>query len=185
MIDRVRASQNFGGGIILEDKSTVAKEELSLGLVELPDNTFEHDLAVSERYQSFSTELLRLSLLGIAAIGFLIANILLKGAPQSGAQANIPHNLFPVPFKYLISSSLICFGLSAGCALLHGYVSAATVARHLRAIRLELRRAKAEAEREKEKRESKLRLELRLNFASGVFLWLGAILLGASFIVAI
>jgi hypothetical protein len=169
----------------LANESNSTGGEPSLGLVELPDNTFEHDLAVSERYQSFSTELLRLSLLGIAAIGFLIANILLKGAPQSGAQANIPGNPFSSPFKYLVSGSLICFGLSAGCALLHGYVSAATVARHLRAIRLELRRAKDEAEEEKEKRASRLRLEIRLNFASGVFLWLGAVLLAASFIVIV
>jgi hypothetical protein len=42
----------------------------SLGLIDTPDNTFSNDLHVSDRYQAFSAEMLRLALLGIAGIGF-------------------------------------------------------------------------------------------------------------------
>ncbi len=90
-----------------ESEPDLPKEELPLGLMQLPNNTFEHDLAVSNKYQSFSTELLRLSLLGIAAIGFLVANILAKDVPHSNSY-----------LKYFLSASLACLGLSAGCALL-------------------------------------------------------------------
>ena len=54
----------------------------SLGLVEIPDNTYEHDMAVSNKYQKFSAEVLRLSLLGIAAIGFLLTNTLFKSSSK-------------------------------------------------------------------------------------------------------
>src|SRR5437016_9967 len=47
----------------------------SLGLVELPKGAIDTDFAISERYQSFSGELLRLALLGIAGIGFLLVQL--------------------------------------------------------------------------------------------------------------
>ena len=160
-----------------ESEPNVPKEELPLGLMQLPNNTFEHDLAVSNKYQSFSTELLRLSLLGIAAIGFLVANILAKDVPHSNSY-----------LKYSLSISLACLGLSAGCALLHGYASADAIAYQLGALRREVRRSKDKddvnrAKEEKKKMWKSFRREIGLTIVSGIFLWLGAVALAISFIV--
>lgn len=156
----------------------------SLGLVEVPNNTYEHDLAVSNKYQNFSSEVLRLSLLGIAAIGFLVTNTVFKNSAP-------PHQtgplgaLLPKEFKYLITLSLAWLGMSAGCALLHSYFSADTVAWHLSVIRRELRKADEDdvaVVRERKKRKRYLTWEFRFKVAAGVFLWLGAIFLATSFI---
>jgi hypothetical protein len=153
------------------------KEKLPLGLMQLPDNTFEHDLAVSNRYQSFSTELLRLSLLGVAAIGFLVSNVLSKDTPKLN-----------YPPKYLLFISLFCLGLSAACSLLHGYVSADTIARQLRAVRLEVRREEndiQDAQKENTERQKSIRREIGLTIVSSIFLLLGALALASSFIVVL
>lgn len=101
---------------------TPKKEDsvMALGHYALPDNTFEHDLALSDRYQSFSAELLRLALLGIAAIGFLITNVLLRTASPSNVPVNPPKPL-PSEFESYVVVSLICLGVCAACALLHRY----------------------------------------------------------------
>jgi hypothetical protein len=43
----------------------------SLTEIALDEKYYKPDLEVTDRYQTFSTEMLRLSLLGIAALGFL------------------------------------------------------------------------------------------------------------------
>jgi len=86
--------------------SLPASAHQSLGGVSIPERTLEHDLEVSKRYQSFSGELLRLALLGIAAIGFLLAEIVMKSAGSAAAVSPT--------FKVLTSISLFCFGLAAG-----------------------------------------------------------------------
>ena len=158
-----------------------------LGLTKLPDKTFEHDLAVSDRYQSFSAELLRLALLGIAAIGFLVTNILLRTASLSGNPGTPPRPL-PPEFKLYLSTSLICLGLSAACALLHRYFGSDSVAYHLASLRRDLRQAPgddAKAKEEREGRNWRFRWSGRLLFVSGFLLWIGAISLAISFIVGI
>jgi len=91
----------------------------------------------------------------------------------------------PANFKYLVSLSLICLGLSVGCALLHNFVSADTIAWHLSLIRRELRKADGDevaVDRERKRRKRYLNWELRFKISSGVFLWLGAVSLAVSFI---
>jgi len=159
----------------------------SLGLIKIPDNTYEHDMAVSNKYQNFSAEVLRLSLLGIAAIGFLLTNTIFKGSSGSSQadQSDPTGILISAGFRYSVALSLICLGVSAGCALLHSFASADTIAWHLRVIRRELRKAEGDdekAEIEREKRKNFLTWEIRFKYASGMFLWLGASFLAASFI---
>ena len=72
---------------MVEQQESNTTRAQSLGLVPIPENTFEHDMAISNKYQAFASEVLRLSLLGIAAIGFLLTNTLFKAAPSSN-QAN-------------------------------------------------------------------------------------------------
>jgi hypothetical protein len=59
--------------------SQPAKDQ-DLGEIEVPAT--KHDLDPSDRYQQFSSEMLRLSLLRIAGVGFLIANVLLGSLPK-------------------------------------------------------------------------------------------------------
>ena len=49
-----------------------------LGTEPLPEQTFELDLKIFEKYLSFSAELLRLALLAIGAIGFIVTKIILN-----------------------------------------------------------------------------------------------------------
>ena len=55
-----------------------------LGEIEVP--ALKHDFELSDLYQNFSAEMLRLSLLGIASVGFLIANVLLNSLPRDPNQ---------------------------------------------------------------------------------------------------
>jgi hypothetical protein len=49
--------------------------------LEIPDATWKPDYDIADRYQSFANELMRISLLGIAAFGFLIKEVYMK-SPQ-------------------------------------------------------------------------------------------------------
>ena len=114
---------------ILPENENPPEKEVSLGLVALPPQTFEHDVKVSEKYQRFSTEILRLSLAAIGAVGFLIAN----GAAKDGFNAQwLAKNTI---FGFWVVISLLCFGISAGLALLHLYFSADSEAYHLEYLR--------------------------------------------------
>jgi hypothetical protein len=144
-------------------------------------------MAVSSKYQTFSSEVLRLSLLGIAAIGFLLTNTLFKGASSSNqtSQSNV---VLPAEFRYLVSLALICLGVSVGSALLHNFFSADTLAWHLSAIRREVRKAVGDevaADEERKRRKKYLKREWKFKIASGIFLWLGAVFLAISFITLI
>jgi hypothetical protein len=175
----------------LEPKEGFMNEQAAknkpLGLIELPDKTFEHDLAVSDRFQSFSAELLRLALLGIAAIGFLVTNIIFKDAARPSA-STVPPRPLPSEFKVYLSVSLVCLGLSAAFALVHRYIGSDSVAYHLAYLRRGIRQAADDSKRAEEERQGRdwrFRWSGRLLFISGLLLWLGAISLAASFIVAI
>ena len=109
----------------------------SLGAIEISDKTFVHDVVISDRYQTFSAELLRLSLLGITAIGFLIVNILLKD------QLVVVHRQVFVGF---LTASLLCLGLSSAGALFHRWLSSDSLAEHLLLLRLETRHAQGDAD---------------------------------------
>lgn len=109
------------------------KQTHSLGLEQLPSGTFEHDLSVSERYQNFSTELLRLSLSAIGVIGLLVINNLFSKDNGESIRWLISHS----SFGFWLVISLICFGVSAGLALLHLYFGADSKAYHLKYLRME------------------------------------------------
>src|SRR6267143_5936820 len=166
----------------MKNQSNPAQDKIGridLGHYELPDNTFDHDLLVLDRYQSFSAELLRLSLAGIAGVGFLIVDTSLK----------IPSN--KPAFQYSLYGSLICLGLSAAFALLHRYFSTDSISYHLNLLRRDIRQASAtksesgkdikgdaeRAEEEKHGRRKRLKWSELVIYLSGAFLWLGAIAL--------
>ena len=94
--------------------------------------TYKIDIAVLERYQSFSAELLRLSLLGIAGYGFLIANIVLK--VSTNGEYSLLNEL--TNNKYLLAIGAAALGISAASALGHRYFSTDCLTHFVRLLRL-------------------------------------------------
>lgn len=101
----------------------------SLGLVPLDDGTFEHDMAVLGKFQDFSAELLRISLIGISAIGFVASK---KLFPDEKGPAAI--NL-PAETKFFLTLSLVLLGVAVASSLLHRYSSTDSMSWHLQAMR--------------------------------------------------
>ncbi len=104
-----------------------------LGGYEVDDKRYKVDIDVLEKYQSFTTEVLRLSLLGIAGYGFLITNIALKMVKDGD---------YELLDKLVASPSMLAFGaialgISAGTALGHRYFSTDCLTHFVRRIRLD------------------------------------------------
>jgi hypothetical protein len=102
--------------------------EKYLGGLELQEDIYKVDLAALDRYQSFSGELLRLALLGIAGYGFLITNVVFKDTS--------PASLSKLNKVFLIGGALI-LGVSAASALGHRYFSTDCITHYVRRLRLE------------------------------------------------
>ena len=58
--------------------SGLVKLVRSLTEVPVEEESYKADLEVTDRYQNFSTELLRVSLLGIGVFGFLLKEVILN-----------------------------------------------------------------------------------------------------------
>ena len=80
-------------------------KSLSLGAIEAP-KSFADDLRILKLYQSFSAEILRLALLGIAAIATIVLTIL-KGE-------NVAENINWESRAFLILSGLRFWSLCSG-----------------------------------------------------------------------
>jgi len=116
----------------------------SLGIVSLPAGTIEHDFAMLAKFQDYSAELLRLSLLGITAIGFAVSQVLL-GKPSEMK----PALLTLQTSKWPLYAALGLFCLSATAALYHRYTSADSLAWHLQAMRRYMRASTEDISRAK------------------------------------
>src|SRR5262245_42615377 len=90
-----------------------------LGMVEVEDKHFKADHELLHDYQSFSSDILRASLSGIAVVGFLV-NLFKLTAPLTTA---------------LLVLSVVLLGVSVGLALGHRYFSTKGFHYHLRVIR--------------------------------------------------
>jgi hypothetical protein len=110
--------------------------EKYLSEIAVSKDAYEIDLAVLDRYQSFSAELLRLALLGQAGCGFLIANVVFKAADSSGSL------LFFGAFssaRYLLAAGSLSLVVSTACALGHRYFSTDSITHLVRRLRLRKR----------------------------------------------
>lgn len=155
----------------------------SLGLTALPDNTFEHDLAISDKYQSFSSELLTIALSGMAVIGFIVTNIFWKTNREGVSFQGSPDVLSNL--KTCLIISLTSFGVCACCALLHRFIGPDSVAFHLDYLRRTLRNSKKdrlEAIRQRAKRDVRFSLSAILLTISTLGLSIAAISLAWGFI---
>lgn len=115
-----------------------------LGHYDIPDS-FEYDLEIQERYQSFSSEILRLSLLGIAATGFLIANVFLA--------EGFDVDKIDVFVKFGVLISLLAFGISSLSALIHRYCVVDMLSWQMQALRREIRANELSEELKKQEKD--------------------------------
>jgi hypothetical protein len=104
----------------------------NLGYTEVPRGAYGADLAVLDRSQRFSGELLRLALGAVGAIAYLLRD------PASCAAA-------PPTVGRLMAAGIVLFGLGAAAALGHRYYSSDGLFHHLKALRLRSRATPASA----------------------------------------
>jgi hypothetical protein len=102
----------------------------SLGHYEAP-SAFKDDLEILDRYQMFSAEIVRISLLGLSGLGILIFNLFVKNASANQSFA-ASHEL-----KWEIILTALLFGIASSASLLHRYFSSDGMACHLRVLRME------------------------------------------------
>src|SRR5438128_6462670 len=98
----------------------------SLAKLDLSESRYKADLALHDRSQAFSSELLKLGLGGIAVVGFLLAHF---------PKERLDRILNDTPLRTLFSASVIAFGLSVGSALLHRFYAGSAMFHHLQVIK--------------------------------------------------
>ena len=159
----------------------------TLADIQLGDESFKADFEITDKYQAFSAELLRLSLLGIAGYGFLLSHVAMKDAGPSEF-FNALSNLASV-----LGVGVSCLGLAAGTALAHRFFSTDCLSHQIAILRL-LKRTESSNWTEEEKAEDRKRLERErsdqlkdlkrckyLLIASGLLLLVGAIAVAFTF----
>ncbi len=158
------------------------------GGVPLKSDIYEADFTVVDKYQSFSAEILRLSLLGIAGYGFLIANIVLKAPHERAflAEFSKPETV------WVLIIGTVALGLSAATALGHRYFATDCITHFVRGLRAErhkLSTSKDDSKRdpgeimhdEQKSLEDDVALCRWLLIASSLFLAVGASCVALSF----
>lgn len=147
--------------------------------VEIPDVRYQSDLELHDRYQAFSEQITRLSLGGIAVIGFLVTLLVKDGG---GVVVQMKKSV-SVPRLFLASTML--FGIAAGLALAHKYLASDGLYYHFRAIKYLILKEENKFPALNEKLEERATQdECKRNWRfelSGRFLWAGAftLVLGA------
>lgn len=96
-------------------------------IIEIPPERYMIDLELHDRYCQFSAELLKLSLAGVAAVGFFISTL----THQGNVNPILRSWWFSLPSMF----SVICLAFSAGSALLHRYLAADGMFHHFRAMK--------------------------------------------------
>lgn len=125
---------------------------------DITDSHYKPDLELLDRYTHFSSELLRISLLGLTAIAALLvlkinkdSTLILQEAAKSWALA-----------------AIIAWCLSSACSLLHRYFAADSMAWHIAYLRTDNALVKKQRNRLL-KRAARVLLAAGLTFGAGVF----------------
>ena len=111
--------------------------------ISLAEEEYKVDLEVTDRYQSFSTELLRLSLLGIAGYGFLLSEVVFKNEQSTAFFTRLSKQ------QISLGIGLFAFGLATAAALAHRYFSTDCITHQISILRL-LKRQKQSSLSEEE-----------------------------------
>lgn len=93
-----------------------------LGTIQVEPNSSDNDFSVSERVKTFSTELLRVSLLAIVALGFLLEELILSKRPVNSPKSGL-------------LTALVLFFIAASCAQFHRHYGTSSVSCHLQSLR--------------------------------------------------
>jgi hypothetical protein len=144
---RATEDENLSARTTSTDAQKQLRSQRSLGIVPIPEAAIHHDFAIQQRYQDFTAEVLRLSLLGISAIGFVMLKYLF---PDKQAPITMPCSV-QWPFAIALAS----FGFASLSALAHRYVSVDSLAYPLQAIRKEIRADPADAQSAAQDRQSR------------------------------
>lgn len=154
--------------------------------VTLDEDVYKPDFQIGEKYSSYSSEIIRLSLVGIAGYGFIISNILMKTLELGNKPGETIHKMSLPTSNFVISvAGVAFFGISLGLSLYHRFRITSCLYDQILISRSLLRLKNShwsEAEKEKEKevlakvRECQ-RVESRryenILFWSGLFLFMG------------
>ena len=95
--------------------------------LKLDEQVYKPDLDVSKRFQEFSKELVRISLLGLGAYGFLI-----KMAAEQGGDKYLEALRM---HKILAATGVAAFAICASCALLNGFLANKCLMQQLTIVR--------------------------------------------------
>ena len=98
-----------------------------LAKLDVPEGHYKADLELHDRSQSFSSELLKLALAGIAVVGFLLANF---------PKGPLAQSLKDTAVKVLFSAAVVAFALAVGAALLQRFYASGAMFHHLQVIKL-------------------------------------------------
>ena len=160
---------------------------INLGSVLLDENVIKPDFQILEKYQNFSSEILRLSLIGIGAYAVLFEWTFARKPEDTKALAQLfqsnPLN------KYLVIASITFFAAAAASSLVHRYYSSDFMAYHIRFLRIKkyLEQNYEEqsfivAAEEKQDRDVILQLCEFMIACSSIFLGLGVICIATALI---
>jgi hypothetical protein len=145
-------------------------------LGEIKVDSFEQDVLINDRSQTFSAELLRLALLGVGGVGYIASRVLANGAP---AEAVVRMDSAA---KWLVLLAAVSFGICTASALCLRYLASELIAFQLRIVRLRIRGAVEdgrEADREESHRNRRLKVMRPMLLVSS-----GALALGAGVFIA-
>ncbi|HEY0021764.1 MAG TPA: hypothetical protein VGB24_02610 [Longimicrobium sp.] len=156
----------------------------SLVDISLSEDAFRSDFEITDKYQGFSAELVRLALLGIAGYGFLLSNLALNNAQPSDFFEKL------VKFRWLLGVGVVSLGVAAASALAHRFFSTDCLSHQVTILRL-LKRANAEhwtpeekaADRERLTREREEQMHDLRRCRRLLWVAAGALVLGASAVV--
>jgi hypothetical protein len=110
-------------------QSKFMAEVRSLATFHVEESLFKPDLPLVEKYDMFSAQLLRISLLGITIFGLLYKNVF-DIANVRGQEAKI------FCLHFVSGAAFVCFAVAAGKALFHRYYSTDAFACQIRYLRL-------------------------------------------------
>ena len=155
----------------MSEESTSTRRR-SIALEPIVAETFAHDIEVSDRFQKFSEEILRLALAGVAGLGLLLVNCLFNA---TGQRLSMPQAV--KQNRLILLASLTLFGAAALAAVIHRLASTYSLSQHLLILRFDIRGRAKDAlisERKRRSRAKFLWLGWVSLIAGGSFLFLGA-----------
>jgi hypothetical protein len=149
----------------------------TLGLVVLPAGTIDRDFSIADGYRSFSAELLRLALLGIAGVGFLLVRL----QPESSDAATASRHVAALtPWVHVALGS---FAVCVAAALAHRYCASDSLTCHvvyLRRLLIGRPATDPKVEGERTQRNRMYKRSKWLLVAASVTLTLGAVALAGA-----